>query len=438
MASSYLVVGGGITGLVAAHELTARGLPVLLVESAGRLGGLLRVTTLAGARVPVEEYYHAVFPGESNSLGLIADLGLAGRLEWSQGASGCYSAGRLHRVSTPLDLLRYRPLAFHERLGVGFLTLRARLMRHVSGLDGVTTREWVTARAGAGVYTKFFEPLMRGKFGDEADLIAASWFVSRIRLRNQRGDTGERLGYLRGSFEILLDALEAGIVARGGVVRRHSRLEHAEIRDDRIVGATVSGQRHDVAAVISTIPPRELAGAIALPDSFLHRYDLPYQGTVCVLLALDRSLTPVWWTNIMSTDLRFNAIVEHTRFRPVADYGSHVHYLASYPPNGSDLFDAPADAVFRDYFGSLRSIFPSLSEANVVDRRVTVDRHAAVIPRVGVAERIRVLGVRTPLDNLFVGGVINSYPERSIDSCIARARECVDAAVDAGRRRTGS
>jgi protoporphyrinogen oxidase len=431
MSSSHLVVGGGITGLVAAHELAARGLPVLLIESTDRLGGLLRVTTLSGALVPVEEYYHAVFPGEANSLDLIERLGLADRLEWTQGASGCYADGRLHRVSTPLDLLRYRPLHVHERIGVGLLTLRARLMKDVSGLDGVTTREWVTARAGAGVYRKFFEPLMRGKFGDEADSIAASWFVSRIRLRNQRGDTGERLGYLRGSFGILLDALEAGIAARGGAVQRRGRLERADTCDNRIVGVTVNGRRLDVAAVISTIPPRELAGAVALPDAFLQKYDLPYQGTVCVLLALDRSLTPVWWTNIMTTGPRFNAIVEHTRFRPAADYGSHVHYLASYPPNGSGLFDVTEDEIFRQYFDSLRSLFPGLSEANVVDWRVAVDRHAAVIPRVGVADRVRALGIRTPLDNLFVGGVINSYPERSIDSCIARARECVDAAVSA-------
>ena len=52
-------------------------------------------------------------------------------------------------------------------------------------------------------------------------------------------------------------------------------VECAEIRDNRIVGVTVNGRRHEVSAVISTIPPRELAGAVgasrsspsaALPD----------------------------------------------------------------------------------------------------------------------------------------------------------------------------
>jgi hypothetical protein len=62
---------------------------------------------------------------------------------------------------------------------------------------------------------------------------------------------------------------------------------------------------------------------------------------------------------------------------------------------------------------------------------VVVDHHSALVPRVGVAERIRRLGIRTPLNNLFMAGIVNSYPERSIDTCVARAEECVAAAVTA-------
>jgi protoporphyrinogen oxidase len=270
---------------------------------------------------------------------------------------------------------------------------------------------------------------MRAKYADEADGIAASWLVSRIGLRSERRNEGERLGYLRGSFKTLLDALEERIVARGGTILLNGRIEGAEIRDSRITRVTVNGRQYDVSSVIGTIPPRELARVLGPPGSFLDTYDLPYQGSVCILLALDRSLTSVWWTNIMSRNLHFSALVEHTRFRPVADYGSHVHYLASYPGNGSRFFAMTSDEVFREYFGSLREIFPELSEKNVVDFRVVVDRHSALIPRVGVAEKIRALGVRTPIDNLFLGGIINSYPERSINMCVARAKECVAAAM---------
>jgi protoporphyrinogen oxidase len=433
MASYYVVVGAGITGLVAAHGLASRGLPVLLVECRDRIGGLLRVTMLEGAHVPIEEYYHAVFAGEADTLGLIADLGLADRLEWSHGTSGCLCGHRIYRVSTPFDLLRYRPLTLPERLRVGLVTLQMQRAKDVSPYDGVTAREFVTTRAGAGVYRKFFEPLMRAKYADDADHIAASWLVSRIRLRKQRGKVSERLGYLEGGFKTLLDALEARIVASGGTILLNSRIEAAEVRDRRVTRITVNGQRHDVAAVISTVPPAELATVLKPQGPLLDLCDLPYQGSVCVLLALDRSLTGVWWTNIMNGNLCFSAVVEHTQFRPAADYGSHIHYLASYPEHGSRFFDMPADEVFREYFASLREVFPDVSERNVVDYRVVVDRHSALIPRVGVAHRIRALGIGTSIDNLFLGGIVNSYPERSMNASVARARECVAAALTVNR-----
>lgn len=425
----HVVIGGGITGLVAAHELAVRGLRILLVESSARLGGLLRVTTLEGSSTPVEEYYHTVFGSETNSLGLMDSLGLLDRLEWGQGISGCLVGRTIHRVSTPLDLLRYSPLTVAERLRLGVATLQMKRARDVTRYDGTTAREYVTAHAGPQVYRKFFEPLLRAKFADESDGVAASWLISRVALRNQRGRSGERLGYLRGSFKVLVDALEDRIVASGGAIALGSRVEGAEVRDGLLASVTVRGRRYDTAAVISTIPPCELAKVLPVPRALFDAYDLPYQGSVCVLLALDRSLTGAWWTNVMSGTRRFGAIVEHTTLRPVVHPGLHLHYLSSYPAAGSPAFGMSSDRIFLEYFADLREVFPALSEESVLDYRVAVDRYSAIVPRVGVAERIRANGITTPLRNLFMAGIVNSYPERSMDASIGRARECVAAAV---------
>ena len=48
MNSDCVIVGGGISGLAAGHELRLRGIPFVLVEAGGRFGGLIRTERVDG------------------------------------------------------------------------------------------------------------------------------------------------------------------------------------------------------------------------------------------------------------------------------------------------------------------------------------------------------------------------------------------------------
>ena len=96
MADQVVVVGGGLTGLVAAHELHRRGVPVLVLEAGSRLGG--RVTTVpfpdgAVAEAGMEEFWET-----SPAYPLLRDLGLA--LIEQPALSSVMIDGRVHPYST--------------------------------------------------------------------------------------------------------------------------------------------------------------------------------------------------------------------------------------------------------------------------------------------------------------------------------------------------
>lgn len=69
------VVGGGIAGLAAAHDLAAGGLRVELIERASETGGLLRREDLAG--IPVDVGAESFAVRTTGVADLIADAGLA-------------------------------------------------------------------------------------------------------------------------------------------------------------------------------------------------------------------------------------------------------------------------------------------------------------------------------------------------------------------------
>jgi len=78
-ATRVVVVGGGIAGLTAAWECARIGMPVVLVEAAGRLGGNIETATLDGIDV---DLIAEAFSLRAQALGdLIDELGLRGAVE---------------------------------------------------------------------------------------------------------------------------------------------------------------------------------------------------------------------------------------------------------------------------------------------------------------------------------------------------------------------
>ena len=82
---------------------------------------------------------------------------------------------------------------------------------------------YIINHLGKNIYSSFFEPLLKSKFGEHRNEVSAAWLISRIAIRSNRGVAGERLGYLNGGFHILIDALERSIESKAGHVYKQSQ-----------------------------------------------------------------------------------------------------------------------------------------------------------------------------------------------------------------------
>ena len=130
-----VVIGGGIAGLTAARLRAHAGDDVSVLESAPMLGGLV-----AGFEVgdqPLERYYHYTLPQEAHIQGLLDELGLLDDLEWFSGTIAVLTGGKVWPFTTPLDLLRFQPLAMRDRIRAGVGALRLGRVRDWPDLDEV-------------------------------------------------------------------------------------------------------------------------------------------------------------------------------------------------------------------------------------------------------------------------------------------------------------
>jgi len=430
------VLGAGVAGLVTAHRLTQRGHVCDVYERWPGLGG--QAATLdVGQGHRVERYYHHLFTSDRHIAELYEELGLGADLQWLPSSMAVFVDGRSWPFTTPLDLLRFAPMSLPGRLRMGLaVVLLQRRHRDVAAFEGETARAWVERVMGPQAWAKVWGPLLHGKFGARADDISMAWLWSKLTLRRQiKGDEarGEKLGYPITSWEPLLAALQGNIESAGGRVLVDRPARRITREDGRFVvtpGALGSFRHgHDPTAfpagepegsydgVVATVPSpvfeglldKELAAAVG--DGYLERVrGAEYQTALCLLLELDRSFTPFYWTNIADPALPFIGLVEHTNLVDPSRYGGRRFlYVANYLPPGSPLLALDADALLAAYTPGLRKVNPAFDPGWVRARFVFQEPAAQPVVTLGYRDRIPPLATGVP--GLVLANTTQIYPE---------------------------
>lgn len=171
-----VVVGGGISGLAAAHRLAEAGVHVTVVEAAERLGGKLRAGEVAG--VPVDLGAEALFARQPEAVELARSVGLAERLQpaattassvWTRGALRPMPARLM--MGVPGDPADVAPSGILSEEGLARIAKDRELPRTEVGED-IGVGEYVAKRLGQEVVDRLVEPLLGGLHAGGAERIS--------------------------------------------------------------------------------------------------------------------------------------------------------------------------------------------------------------------------------------------------------------------------
>ncbi len=397
------VLGGGALGLAAALRLAEAGWSVTVYEREPRLGGLA-----AGFGVgpsALEKFYHHIFKTDTTILRFIRELGLEPRLIWGTPNTSVLYQRRIASLSTATDVLRFPFLAPLDRLRLGASLALLKAIPSDRAFAGQTAASWIRRVMGSRVYEVQWQPLLRGKFGDRADDVAMTWFWSRVR------DRTISLGYLRGGFQQLYDALGSRIEALGGRIWTGTAVTGLEADTNGVTVASDASAEH-FDRVLVTLPSRLFVRlARGLPETYVQRYPGPdHEGAHVVILGLDRPLTNgIYWLNINDRDFPFLALVEHTSFLPASDYGGvHLVYLGNYLPMDHPLFSKTDAEVLATFLPSLRQIRPDFDPSWITQSWVFKAPYAQ--PIVTTDYLARLPPHRTPLAGVYLANMAHVYP----------------------------
>ena len=434
-----VVVGAGFCGLAAAYALGKHGIRTTVLEGDDNVGGLAGSFHVGGTHL--EKFYHHWFTSDVHVMRLIKELGRTDRILLRPTRTGVYYAHNFFKLSTPFDLLRFWPLPLLNRIRLGLLALRARRVKDWRSLEDRTAADWLRELGGEQVYRIVWEPLLRGKFGDLAEEVAAVWFWNKLKLRgSSRGRGGEeQLAYYRGGFAALAETLADAVRTQGGVMRTNMPVSGLRVEAGRVTGAVTPEGTVSADGVIATPALPIIADLVEphVPGEYVQRLRrIRYLANVCVVLELDRSLSDIYWLNVNDPSFPFVGVIEHTNFEPASTYaGRHIVYLSKYLPDNDAVYRMSNKEVVAFTLQHLRRMFPDVTDERVLDAHVWRARYAQPVVERGYRKLIP--DMRTPIEGLFLATMAQIYPEdRGTNYAIRQGRETAHALAAAlnGRR----
>ncbi len=231
------IIGGGITGLVALHDLARSGrVDVALYDADARLGGKVRTVRGGVARLPIELGAEGFVVHGSEIPALCAELGLAGELvEAARPRVQLWSRGRLRPLPSglamgmpvrPLGVVRSRVLRPHE---LGRLALDL-VLPATPTPDDVSVAALVAPRMGRAVVDRLVEPLLGGVYAGTAHSLGVDSALPGLRarldgrrsliraLRDRPPAAAPGMATLRSGLGRLIDALADDALKRGAII----------------------------------------------------------------------------------------------------------------------------------------------------------------------------------------------------------------------------
>lgn len=427
MGQRVAVLGAGPMGLAVAYQLARDGHHPVVFEADDRVGGMTAAFDFSG--LSIERYYHFHCISDHAFLKVLDELGLATQMRWVETKMGYWYQNQLQPWGNPIALLKFRGLSFVAKFRYGLHAFLSTKRNDWKPLDHVEATGWIQRWVGREAYDVLWRKLFDYKFYNYTDNLSAAWIWSRIRRigRSRYSLFREKLGYLEGGSETLLQAMQVDIQANGGEIRLKSPVTRVLIEEGKIQGLDVGGRLEAFDKVISTIPLPYVPKIMPdLPSHILEQFKTVKNiAVVCVIAKLRKAVTENFWLNTNDPDMDIPGLVEYTNLRPL---DHHIVYVPFYIPGEHPKFSEPDQSFLEKVRTYLKKINPSLTDEDFIDIRASRYRYAQPICDPGYLDNLPPAAL--PIKGLWVADTSYYYPEdRGISESIDFGRKMAKEAT---------
>jgi len=406
-----VIIGGGIAGLYLAYRLCKRGEEVVVIEKEKDLGGLLACFDLNGERL--EKTYHHIFKNDKNIIKLIDELGFSDKLKWHKSSMSLFWDKVFWPFGGAVDLLKFEPIPLPDRIRTGLVSLYLQKRNDWKNLENVTAEVYMKKMVGRPSYKVIWEPLLKSKFGKYYKQISMVWLWARLNSRGGSKEAGvEKLGYMDGSFELIINKLASQIKKMGGEIVLNTKVNKIKNIKNQ-VEIEINGQKTIFDRCFVTLANNNFGKLLDSKKYEAYIKNLnqtKYLGVVNLIFTSKQDLSDYYWNNINDIKSPFVAFVEQTKLVTLNTYdGQHVYFLGSYINISSLLFKAKESKIKSIYFNYLAKIVPKFDLKKVITCKVFRFNRAQHV--VDCNYRQNIMKTKTELENVYLLNFSQVYPQ---------------------------
>ncbi|MDD5681086.1 MAG: FAD-dependent oxidoreductase [Candidatus Omnitrophica bacterium] len=415
--NDIVIVGGGLLGLSIAYFLSRGGVKnITVVEKDDELGGACSWFTVD--KTVVTRFYHVIMAQDEKIFRFMDELGLRGGYGFTTVRMGIFNGKTSHPINTPREFLFYPDLSLFNKLRLAYTILYCRFYKDWRSIESLSASDWLISIGGEQNFRNIRQPIIRSKFGDNLDRMAAVDMLARIaRISSSRkADFSQRMAHITGTPKTLIDRLENILGSKGVRIIKGNGAKRLLINGGEAVGVSLDdGQILEAGNTVFTVPIPEFEKLIpetyqSYKNSLKH---IQYLDNVCLVLKLSKPLTPFYMLNIQDNTVPFTGVIGLSHIYPENAFDGHaIFYISRYIFNDDGLFTKEKDEILADYLPYLKKINPEFRESWIsgygLSKRKNVEAfHSINYPKY-IPKR------ETIFKGCFLVTAAQSYPESTV------------------------
>jgi len=423
---NVIILGGGISGLAAAYELSNKDFNVTILEKENYLGGLASGFDIDWdeKKYNVTKAYHHILLNDDATINLINEVGLKDKFHKKRVKQGFLFKNSIRGFSSPIEILQF-PISFVDKFKLAKFVLKTARKKKWNDVEGLSAKDWIVKEAGQTNFEVFFNQLIKNKFKISAEKISAAWFGTRFA--KEPSSFLKSFGWIEGGFSSIIKNLSEKLKEKNVKIITESKIKKiSDSKDGKEVLYEVNGKNEKEKAdvIISSIPPNFFLEIYnGLSEDLKKDFEkIEYLSCICVSIGFDTIFTKNYWTNILDKDLPFDVIFNHTSlYRDSAPEGKSVVYLLTYFKRPFYLWDKTEEEIFEIYMKALEGIFPDCNKH--------VNWHKVF--KFQYAEAIYSMGFENPPLNengIYFAGIYRIYPK------IRNLASAIESGVEAAKK----